>query len=49
LATAEKKKVPKVIQRLQINDDYNHGMNGVDVSDQLAKAYEIGGPSRSGE
>jgi hypothetical protein len=43
-ATEKKKKVPKVIPRLAINDDYNHGMNGVDVSDQLAKAYEIGGP-----
>jgi hypothetical protein len=39
----EKKKVPKAIQRLKISDDYNYGMNGVDVSDQLAKSYEIGG------
>lgn len=40
----EKKKLPKLIPRLVVNDDYNHKMNFVDVRDQLAKNYEIGGP-----
>lgn len=41
---AVKKKVPVAIKRLQINCDYNMNMNAVDALDQLAKAYEIGGP-----
>ena len=40
----KREKVPKKLARLKINDDYNHHMNGVDVVDQLAKNYEIGGP-----
>jgi hypothetical protein len=39
--TGGKKEVE--IERLVINDDYNHNMNAVDVCDQLRKMYEFGG------